>query len=310
MKLTLTSLSEQNVTSFFVHEVFRPLFTILLFLTIDSWQGIVYLGKNQFTCMVITQKALRVVQDSGKAGKEVGLGNKGCSLVTVSLAGCILRLHWEPERETLTWWLGLRWTQTRELSRLRGAAGPWLRQAGSGGLSWPRRLEAGQELPQTEPLLGPQPVLSSVCVISWPSPSAGHLLSAPSYSLPEAPSSSCLHVHPSSQPFHLMVSCSRSLCLWLSVCSEFPIKETKTPEKTKRENLAPCPGLGWSVCGCWWPLSSLSHPWGRCCLRSSQQGGAGHMAGNVHLGWGGPLRGGWWVWWVRWCVYSEGAACL
>ena len=21
------------------------------------------------------------------------------------------------------------------------------------------------------------------------------------------------------------------------------------------------------------------------------------MAENVHLGWGGPLRGGWWVWW-------------
>ena len=29
------------------------------------------------------------------------------------------------------------------------------------------------------------------------------------------------------------------------------------------------------------------------------------MAENVRLGWGGPLRGGWWVWWVRWCVYSD-----
>lgn len=43
--------------------------------------------------MMITQKALRVVQDSGKAGKEMGLGNKGCSLVTMSLVGFILRLH-------------------------------------------------------------------------------------------------------------------------------------------------------------------------------------------------------------------------
>lgn len=43
--------------------------------------------------MVITQKALRVVQDAGKAGKEMGLGKKGCSLVTMSLAGLVLRLH-------------------------------------------------------------------------------------------------------------------------------------------------------------------------------------------------------------------------
>lgn len=49
--------------------------------------------------MVIAQKPLRVVQDSGKEGEEVGLGNKECSLVTVSLAGFILRLHWRTRKK-------------------------------------------------------------------------------------------------------------------------------------------------------------------------------------------------------------------
>lgn len=49
--------------------------------------------------MVVTQKPLQVVQDSGKAGEEVGLGTKGCSWVTMSLAGFILRLHWRTRKK-------------------------------------------------------------------------------------------------------------------------------------------------------------------------------------------------------------------
>lgn len=58
--------------------------------------------------MVIAQKPLRVVQDSGKEGEEVGLGTRNAAWFRES-CGLYFKAALENQKEeTLTRWLGLR----------------------------------------------------------------------------------------------------------------------------------------------------------------------------------------------------------
>ena len=117
---------------------------------------------------------------------------------------------------------------------------------------------AGQELLHAEMLLSPWPVSSHLCVSSLnPSQSAGHLLSAPSCSLPESPCCPHFHTHVPPRPFHLMDFFSVSLYLGSQFVLSSRLSEPKTLKNQEGE-LGSLPRV-WLGCLCL--LTATVQPW-------------------------------------------------